>query len=77
MKMLTLAAVLAAVALPVAAQTASPPPARESASHPVEQAKVAAPAARKANAKVAKAQNKQSRKARRGKRAKQTAAPKA
>lgn len=77
MKMLTLAAVLAAMALPVAAESAQAPDARETASRHVEQAKAPTPAARKANAKLAKAQGKQSRKARRDKRGKQAQAPKA
>jgi hypothetical protein len=77
MKMLTLAAVIAAVALPVAAQSAQKPEAHEPVSHQVEQAKAGTPAARKANAKLAKAHDKQSRKTRRDKRGKQAAAPKA
>ena len=73
MKMLTLAAVLAAVALPVAAQSAQKPEATlETPSRQVEQAKPSP----KAGAKVAKAQNKQARKVRRQKRGK-PAAPKA
>lgn len=71
MKMLTLAVVLAALALPVAAQSAQQPDARqETPSRSVEQSKASTPSARKANAKAAKAQNKakQPRKNRRAKR---------
>jgi len=75
MKLLTLAAVLAAVALPVAAQSAQKPEAsQETPSRQVEQAKPLP----KAGAKLAKAQDK-AKKQRKSKRDKRPvpAAPKA